>query len=611
MINTKRYLQLLLLQFFCWGSVFVSPHGFAADFNGSTAPVVTGPTVGAPDATITNTVTNRSTSSPRPKSQNVTINLINRLVERRVLSAEDARELIQQAEHDAAEARAQALPTGTDQATNDTVNVRYVPEIVKAQIRDEIKEDVLKQAREEHWVATNAFPTWVSHFRVNGDIRARYEDLLFPKGNDNSGAFPNFNALNTGAPFDTTGSSFSPQRNVDQDRNRVRLRARLGAEIDLEDGFTAGLRLGTGENNAPVSQNQSLGAANQSQGGNFSKYAVWLDQAFVKYEVGGLPTKNLALSVGRFDNPFFSTSIIWADDLRFDGLALQGRKEVVDGVTAFGVAGAFPVFNTDLNFSSNRPDKFSSTDKWLYGGQMGINWSINEDFSFKGAGAFYYFDHVEGKRSDPFVPLTAQDQGNTDDTRPAFAQYGNTYMPLRNITPTAANNFGTINQWQYFGLATPFRDVAFTGRVDYKHFEPFVISLTGEFVKNTAFDRGSINAIAVNNRGPDLPGGASGPFIGGDTAWIGGIKLGAIALQKRWDWNIGLDYRYVESDAVVDGFCESDFGGGGTNVKGYTISAALALAPKIFLRLSWMSSNQVAGPTLKADTLQLDVNAKW
>ncbi|MEI6083055.1 MAG: putative porin [Verrucomicrobiota bacterium] len=541
----------------------------------------------------------------KPKSPNMTINLINRLVEKGVLSAEDAKDLIDQAEKDAAEARAQASQPGSVPATNDTVSVRYVPEIVKAQIRDEIKADVMQQARAEHWMAPNSLPAWVAMFNVYGDIRVRYEGLFYPSGNDNTGAFPNFNAINTGSPFDTTGTSFPPERNVDQDRNRFRLVSRLGAGINLDDGFTAGLRLATGENNSPVTANQSLGAANNAQGGNFSKYAIWLDRAFIKYEVGGQPTESASVTVGRFDNPFMSTSVIWGNDLGFDGIALRGKKEVVDGVVAFGTAGAFPVFNTDLNFSSNRPEKYPSTDKYLYGGQLGIDWKINRDFNCKLAGAFYYFENVAGKLSQPYVPLTAQDQGNTDGLRPAFAQYGNTYMELRNITPTAANNFGTINQWQYYGLATPFQDLAFTGRQDYKRFEPFNIALYEEFIINTAYDEGHINSVAVNNRG------TSGSYGGGNTAWIVGTKLGAITLQKRWDWNCWLEYRYVESDSVIDGFCESDFGGGGTNVKGYSVGGALALSPKIFLALRWMSSDQIAGPTLKADTVQFDVNAKW
>ena len=89
MINTKRYFQLLLL-----GAVFISFPGFADD-----------------------------AASPVPKSQNVTINLINRLVKKGVLSEDDAKDLIQQAEKDAAEASTQAAKPETDQTTNDTVSV--------------------------------------------------------------------------------------------------------------------------------------------------------------------------------------------------------------------------------------------------------------------------------------------------------------------------------------------------------------------------------------------------------------------------------------------------------------------------------------------------------
>jgi hypothetical protein len=45
--------------------------------------------------------------------------------------------------------------------------------------------------------------------------------------------------------------------------------------------------MATGGNNAPVSTNQTLGSTNSGnggQGGNFSKYDLWLDRAFIKYE---------------------------------------------------------------------------------------------------------------------------------------------------------------------------------------------------------------------------------------------------------------------------------------------------------------------------------------
>ena len=52
----------------------------------------------------------KGASRPRP-SQNVTINLINRMVEKGLLTKEDATDLIQQAEGDAAEAKAHAEAT--------------------------------------------------------------------------------------------------------------------------------------------------------------------------------------------------------------------------------------------------------------------------------------------------------------------------------------------------------------------------------------------------------------------------------------------------------------------------------------------------------------------
>ncbi len=582
-----------------------------------------------------------ATEKPRPvrKSQNVTINLINRLVERGVLSKEDADELIKQAEDDAAEARAEMNtlaqaqsvlppPPATDENSaaavaslsladpgaepDDTVRVQYIPETVKAQLREEIRQEVLDQAREENWAAPRTFPEWVPRVHPFADFRVRFEGDYFPGGNDNTGAFPNFNAINTGPPFDITGTTFSPQLNVDQERERIRLRVRFGVAGDLGDDFSAGIRIATGENNSPVTTNQSLGVANNAQGGNLSKYAIWLDRAFVKYQTGNLAEgRDFTGLIGRFDSPWFATELIFDDDLGFDGLALQQRYQIQPGLTPFATLGGFPVFNTDFNFSTNRPDKFPSEEKWLVGAQLGVNWKIQKDLDLKAAFAYYDFKNIRGRLSDPFVPLTASDQGNTDDTRPSFAQKGNTYTPLRDIIPVPENNFGTTRQFQYFGLASPFRDLAFTGGLHYGHFDPIHIWLTGEVIWNTAFNANAIDGIAVNNRGPNQPDGSPGRFDGGDTAWLVNLKVGNAALEKRWDWNAGINYRFIESDSVVDGFNDSDFGLGGTNLKGYELYGNLALTPRVFIGVKWLSADEVSGPKYSSDIFQLDFNAKF
>jgi len=494
---------------------------------------------------------------------------------------------------------------------DDTVRVTYVPEVVKAQLREEIKNEVMEQARTEHWAAPRTLPDWVTRFTFFGDTRVRYESFSYPSGNDKTGAFPNFNAINTGSPFDTTGSVFSPQYNVDQSRRRTRLRARLGVAADLGENYSSGFRIATGENNSPVSQNQSFGAAGSGQGGNFSKYALWLDRAFIRYAYGDSTDNKLSFTVGRMDNPFFATTLLWADDLGFDGAALSVPVKIhLDGtvsetVRPYFVAGLFPVFNTDLNFATNEPAKFKSYDKWLSAAQLIIPVDLTRNLSLKLGAAYYSFENVEGRRSAPTIFFTSQDAGATDNTRPAFAQKGNTYIPLRDIVANADNDNGNKNQWQYYGLATTFREIAATGRLDLNYYLPTQISLQGEWVKNIALHPKRIARQAINNLD------TFGAFEGSDTAWIGSVRVGQVALQKRWDWSLVASYRNVGSDALIDGFCDSDFGGGGTNLKGYTIAGALALSKRVSLGLRWMSADAVVGPPLKTDIFQFDLNAKY
>lgn len=579
----------------------------------------------------------------RPASESVTINLINKLVQRGLLTKEDAKDMIAQAEAEAEATRAQAqadmfaiAQVAAAQAVSDQgavaqaqagpapsdsdVRVTYIPEPVKTQIKEDIKMELVNESRASGKPllggpnVASFLPAWVNRVHPFFDLRLRYEGIFYPDGNDVTGAFPNFNSINTGQPFNTAGDQFSPQYNADQNRNRFRIRVRGGAEMDLTENFTTGFRIATGETNSPVTTNQTIGLANNGQGGQFSKYAIWLDRAYLKYEIGAKDEdRSLAVIGGRFDNPFFNTPLIWDDDLGFDGAAMVARYQVFDGFTPWLVGGAFPVYNTDLNFSSNQPQKFASYDKFLFGGQLGFDWSPAKDWKVKFGAAYYYFYNIEGKLSDPYTPQNINDAGNTDNSRPSFAQKGNTYMALRNIVPDASNDYGTINQWQYYGLATKFQDFTVTARIDYNGWEPVQVSLLGEYVQNLAFNSGAINEIAVNNRGAvdttELD--AIGDFEGSPYGWNIELRVGTPALAKAWDWYISGGYRYIGSDSVVDGFNDSDFGLGGTNMQGYTVGAAIALNPNVWLAVRWYGAENIAGPTYKVDVFQFDLNAKF
>jgi hypothetical protein len=491
-----------------------------------------------------------------------------------------------------------------------------VPDVVKKEITDQVTQNVMQQTREEHLadtIAANQVPEWVKRLHLTGDIRVRFEGDMYPSGNA-IGNFVNYNSINTGSAFNVVNPVSIPQYNVNENRDRLRLRLRIGAGIDLGGNFTAGVRVATGSDDNPVTENQTLGAAS-GQGGYFSKYQVWLDRGFLRYDYGGTPQEDISATIGRFDNPFYGTTMVWSHDLAFDGAVVKGSYEVAPGVTPFLTAGAFPVFNTDFNFSTNNASKFSSEDKYLFAVQGGTKWQINKDVSFTGAGAFYDFDNIEGQVSDPIPEQDSAGDvtGNTDDSRPSFAQNGNTYIALRNYTGAAAAG---AYQQQYFGLASRFQVVSAYAQLDYSHFDPFHLSVTGEFIDNTAFDRNSIvNGGPASDPGPQNNHYSVDPdsFYGGNIGYMIHVDAGKVALEELWDWNVRLSYRYVQTDATVDAFTDSDFGAPlfGTNLKGFTVSGNLALSKRVWLGLSYMSADNVAGPTFHSDLYQIDVNAKF
>jgi hypothetical protein len=82
-------------------------------------------------------------------------------------------------------------------------------------------------------------------------------------------------------------------------------------------------------------------------------------------------------------------------------------------------------------------------------------------------------------------------------------------------------------------------------------------------------------------------------------------------MQNRGDWQIGVNYRHIDSDAVIDGFNESDFGLGGTNMKGFGIWGSYAVSPNTAFTIRWMSADEVAGPPLKTDLFQIDFTGRF
>jgi hypothetical protein len=131
-------------------------------------------------------------TAAKPTSPNATINLVNLLVSQGVLKEDQAEMLIKQAEDEAYVSRQAAkdasvkadeaakAATAAASAANPpgTRHVTYVPEIVKRQLREEIKQEVMAKAEKENWASPGKYPEWAQRIRFYGDMRVRRRKLL-------------------------------------------------------------------------------------------------------------------------------------------------------------------------------------------------------------------------------------------------------------------------------------------------------------------------------------------------------------------------------------------------------------------------------------------------
>lgn len=548
------------------------------------------------------TLVGQAAAAPAP-SENATINLIRLLVEQGILKQDKADALIAQAQNEAAQAKQAAASTavaaGPVAAPGD-VRVQYVPAAVRDQIRDQVKAEVMATAKQENWAAPNTFPDWASRISFDGDIRLRDESRYYSGSNSNE--IVDFAKLNNNGPYDVNPNSSTalpPLLNTREDReNLFRLRARLGMKAEISPQWTAGIRIGTGSDNNPVSTTQNLG-------GGFSKKDIWLDQGYLTWK----PSDELTLTGGRFANPFMSTDMLYSNDLNFDGVAAIFDHKLSRDWGVFGTVGAFPVDYTNDTTTSNGFDKEESDNRWLYGAQIGAKWAINSNNRLKGALAYYRFDDIEGQRSSPCEPWAGAPGCDSDGTRAAFMQKGNSVFLLRDITPNPLNPT-TTPQPQFVGLASEFNLLDLNVVWDADLPEDFKLRSQGNYIHNLGYNEGDMRKRSAGQIVNNLD--SNGNIESGANAWMVQFTLGnALELKKQGDWNLFAGYKYIQPDALPDGFNDSSFHLGGTNAKGYFLGGNYGLAKNVYATGRWLSSEAVYGAPFDIDVMQLEINTRF
>ncbi|MFZ4780038.1 MAG: putative porin [Terrimicrobiaceae bacterium] len=510
-----------------------------------------------------------------------TLSLIQVLVDQGILTKDKAEALIAKAEEKGRAAAASGAGGGVAAggasagATSaraggspERVRVPYVPETVRNEMRDEIKTEVLAQARAERWGDPGALPEWMDRIRIAGDVRLRYDSQEFNKTNTSATLYP-FTVDNV------LGTAFAPDlTNTTVDRTRLRLRARLGLQAKVNDETSAVIRVATGTAGDATSTNQTLGGNNA----NLGKYVILLDQAYVSWSPFKSSSRDwLTVLGGRIPNPWFSTDLVWDEDLSFDGVAATVRPLRGNTFDPFVTLGAFPL----------RENESSVQDRWLWGAQAGADISISAKTKATFGIALYDFENLAGKPARAGTKGTA-DYGITEYSK-GVRQKGNSLFNIADPTTTDT----------LYGLASNFRYMDYNGQITFTHFSPVDITLSGNYVNNVGFDSGEIKNRTGLNVAPQTAG------------YQGRLIVGHPSMNYKGKWQLSMAYRRLERDAVVDAFSDSDWHQGGTNHKGTSYVANFALGPNTWISARRISTSQISGPPLSMDVTYLDFNARF
>lgn len=518
-----------------------------------------------------------------------TLSLIEALVEQGLLTRAKADELLRRARAagDAASAGANAPVTGWG-APKPVVRVPYLSESTREKIKDEVRNEVLATARDEGWTDGRRLPSWLKSVSVEGDVRVRAQAEMLPDDN----IAPEIFRAQTDSP------AWSPDlTNTQHDRHRLTLRARVGVTAKASDALSAGVRLATGSTGgSPTSESATLGNGNNRLG-------VGIDRAWLRWE----PRHDVRIEGGRMAVPFDGTDLLWPDDMGLDGLAGRGELDLASGLYGFATAGAFP-----LEEFAN-----SSRDKWLLGGQMGIDWAFGNAWQLRAALGVYQFRNVEGVRESELPPtgaLAGVVPYQASAYPAAIRQKGNTLINLNAPLSTAA---------PVWGLASRFRPVDLTLSLSSRHYSPYEATLSLDVVKNTAFDIDDIVRRAGTSAVADLRDKTLG--------YQAKLLFGSPRLVEQGDWQSFVAFRHFERDAWVDAYTDTTWHLGGTNYKGFSLGGQVAFDHKATLGLRYTStrnlddgvrflaipgdetsiSGNLSSAPLRIEVLQLEANLRF
>ena len=343
------------------------------------------------------------------------------------------------------------------------------------ELRDQTDKDFAKA-----YQVKSGMPDWVSTFRIGGDFRARYEGFYFGD-----------------ASLETV--------------NRFRYRARISFNAVIQDNFEVGLRLGSGnfDNAGAITAGTDPISNNQTFQNNASKKGIFIDLAYMKWSPINTPQWSGAFTVGKMENPFFFSDMVFDNDYTPEGFAQTVAYRVNDKQTLSFTAGQFIL--DEIGATSG--GLVAADDPYLFGGQVLLNsvWTKKITTTL-GAG---YLDILNSES----LLSSAVPNINTGNERYTFYKDGVTTL-LRPVSEfrTVVGNAGITYSFEH---APMYPGV-------------FPVSLLGEYMHNFG---------AVSDQ---------------DSGYSVGIAFGKAG--KRGTWEVSYTWKVLGGDAWWEELTDSDFG---------------------------------------------------
>ncbi len=437
---------------------------------------------------------------------------------------------------------------------------------------NELREEADKSFTSAYQVKSG-LPDWVTSLRIGGDFRGRYEY------------------------FHADEPSFI-------DRSRFRYRIRPGIVATLRDNFEVGFRLTSSEAQGTFGGDPISG--NSTFQDNASKKFAYIDLAYGKWTAINSPLWSATLTVGKMENPFVFSDMVFDGDYTPEGLAQQ---------FSFNLAEAHQL---KLNLGEFAIDEISTEtdDPFMFGAQLRLESAWNKHIATSlGIGALVITSE-EALSETAAGPATTvavvNGQGQILNTA------GGVYNPAdptqqiqtRSIPGAAAsssvpnvNNGNTRNNGVLANAFKPWiADAAFTYTLDSfpRYNAPFPIRLAAEYMNNPGADEHN-------------------------EAYAFGITFGKSGKKGLWD--LSYRWKHLQADSWYEEVVDSDFGGlrppsgtparsayqSGTNVEGHVIKANYSVFDSLTIGMTYFLGELIANVPAGYDESvgRLQVDAVW